>query len=77
MVLQVPVGYHLLARMFGEVTYVPRSEYADRTAMFARHTARVQDLAGPVAKVSIFTWSISQSCPGHKLSTATCVSPTC
>ena len=53
MVLQVPVGYHLLARMFGEVTYVPRSEYADRAAMFLRYTARVQDLAGPGAKVSI------------------------
>ena len=49
--LQVPVGYHLLSRMFGEVTYVSRSEYADRAAMFSRHTFRVQGLAGPGAKV--------------------------
>ena len=47
----VPTGYHLLARMFGEVTYVPRSEYADRAAMFAHHTDRVRRALGPDAKV--------------------------
>ena len=47
----VPTGHHLLARMLGDVTYVPRSEYADRAAMFARHMARVRAQAGPAARV--------------------------
>ena len=44
-------GYHLLSRLLGEVTYVPRSEYADRRAMFATHQTRVQAKAQPGCKV--------------------------
>ncbi|KAK9915841.1 hypothetical protein WJX75_005000 [Coccomyxa subellipsoidea] len=47
----VPTGYHLLARMFGQVTYVSRSEYANRQAMFDKHIARATDVAGPDSKV--------------------------
>ncbi len=44
--------YHLLTRMFGHcVTYVPRGEYADRSAMFARHVARVQAAAPAGSRV--------------------------
>jgi len=38
--------------MFGHcVTYVPRGEYADRSAMFARHVARVQAAAPTGSRV--------------------------
>ena len=50
----VPTGHHLIARMFGEVTYVPRSEYADRVTMFARHTSCIERALGPDAKVLIY-----------------------
>ena len=32
-----PTGYHLLARWFGNVGYVSRAEYTDRTAILDRH----------------------------------------
>ena len=51
--LGLRAGYHLLARMFGQVTYVSRSEYADRQAMFDTHVARVTDAAGPDSKVPL------------------------
>ena len=39
----VPTGHHLYARMLAhEVTYVSRSEYADRQAMFDGHLRRLQ-----------------------------------
>ena len=38
----VPTGFHLLARMFAQVTYVPRSEYADRPAMFQRYADQIK-----------------------------------
>ena len=47
----VPTGYHLLARMYGEVTYVPRSEYADRDAMLQRHAASIEAGLPAEAKV--------------------------
>ena len=47
----VPTGYHLLARMYGEVTYVPRSEYADREAMLQRHAASIEAGLPAEAKV--------------------------
>ena len=59
---QLPTGYHLLTRMFGEVTYVPRSEYADRAAMFARHTARVRAALDPDAKVCPVLTSLPPDC---------------
>jgi hypothetical protein len=46
-------GYHLLTRMYGDVTYVPRSEYANRQAMFRSHTARVQRNIARSAKVGL------------------------
>ncbi|CAM6096302.1 unnamed protein product [Calypogeia fissa] len=33
----ISTGYNLLARMYGRCTYVPRSEYADRAAMFKKY----------------------------------------
>ena len=45
----------MLARMFGRVTYVSRSEYAHRQAMFDKHVARVTDSTGPNAKVPFKT----------------------
>lgn len=38
----VPTGFHLLARMFAQVTYVPRSEYADRPAMFQKYAEQIK-----------------------------------
>ena len=38
-------GFHLLARMFGDVTYVTRAEYSDRAAMFDTHVARITALS--------------------------------
>lgn len=38
----MPTGFHLVARMMGSVSYITRSEYADRAAMFAAHTARIR-----------------------------------
>ena len=51
MIVRLHAGYHLLARMFGQVTYVSRSEYANRQAMFDKHIARATDVAGPDSKV--------------------------
>lgn len=44
-------GFYLLARMFGEVTYVTRAEYSDRAAMFDTHVARITASLPPHAKV--------------------------
>lgn len=44
-------GFHLLARMFGDVTYVTRAEYSDRAAMFDTHVARITASLPPHAKV--------------------------
>lgn len=33
----IPTGYHLLARMFGHVTYITRSEYADRASLLEKY----------------------------------------
>jgi len=38
----VPTGFHLVARMMGSVSYITRSEYADRAAMFAAQMARIR-----------------------------------
>jgi len=46
----VVTGYHLYTRVFGHVTYVARSEYADRQGMMQRHQHRVCE-ANPDAKV--------------------------
>lgn len=37
----MPTGHHLIARMMGNVTYVTRSEYANREAMFEAHVPRI------------------------------------
>ena len=47
----VLAGYHLLTRMFGQVTYISRAEYADRQSMFDKHVERVAGAAGPASKV--------------------------
>ncbi|CAL8470386.1 g9928 [Coccomyxa elongata] len=47
----LPTGYHLLTRMFGQVTYISRAEYADRQSMFDKHVERVVGAAGPASKV--------------------------
>lgn len=38
---QVLTGYTLVCHMYGHVTYIPRSEYANRDAMFAKHVDRL------------------------------------
>lgn len=48
----VPTGFHLLARMYGQVTYVKRSEYADRKAMMTKHANIISGSARPDSKVS-------------------------
>ena len=47
----VPTGLHLYARMLGHVTYVSRSEYANRETMLASHVRRVEAAAPSGAKV--------------------------
>lgn len=49
--LGVPTGYHLLARLFGHVTYITRSEYADRAATLHKHIAKLEADLGPDRKV--------------------------
>ena len=49
----MPTGIHLYARMFGRVSYIPRSEYSDREAMFLRHAARVQEERGKDSQVAV------------------------
>ncbi len=44
----VPTGFHLLACMYGEVTYVPRTEYADRDAMMTKYAQLASVRAGKV-----------------------------
>ena len=48
----VPTGFHLLARMYAQVTYVKRSEYADRQAMMIKHANIISGNAAPDSKVS-------------------------
>lgn len=49
----VPTGHHLVAQMMGCVTYVTRSEYADREAMFEAHVARISNSLPDNAKVAV------------------------
>lgn len=37
----IPTGYNLVAGMYGYVTYIPRSEYADRHAMLHKYALQV------------------------------------
>lgn len=46
----VPTGYHLLARMYGHVTHVTRSEYSNRTDMLDKH-ANIVSKQYPDSKV--------------------------
>ena len=48
--------------MYGDVTYVPRSEYANRQAMFQSHTARIQRDTAPGAKVGLDLYIMLISC---------------
>lgn len=36
-----PTGYHLLARWFGHVQYIPRADYVDRAAILRRHRSTI------------------------------------
>ena len=50
----VPTGFHLLARMYGHVTYVTRSEYADRDMMLQKHAELLrEDATAAKMKVSL------------------------
>ncbi|KAA6420287.1 MAG: hypothetical protein FRX49_09771, partial [Trebouxia sp. A1-2] len=49
----VPTGFHLLARMYGQVTYVKRSEYADRKAMMTKHANLISRSAPPSSKLHV------------------------
>lgn len=48
---KIPSGFHLLSRMFGSVTYVPRSEYSDRAVMFQKYTNVIRAELAANAKV--------------------------
>lgn len=48
----VPTGFHLLARMYGHVTYVSRTEYADRDAMLRTHAQQLRAHAKDAMQVS-------------------------
>ena len=67
----VITGYHLYTRMLGQVTYVARSEYADRRGMMTRHHQRVCD-ANPDAKVLPLLGSWQEGCGGSILGTTMC-----
>lgn len=62
-------GYHLLSLMYGDVAYVPRSEYSLRDAMLQRHAARIRSQAAPDAKV------IVHSCLNRELMDCTAEPP--
>ena len=47
----VPTGFHLLARMYAQVTYISRSEYADRETMMQTHAERITNSAVHGSKV--------------------------
>lgn len=49
----VPTGFHLLARMYGQVTYVSRTEYADRNAMLLKHAKLLSDQSQNNTQVTI------------------------
>ncbi|KAK3240248.1 hypothetical protein CYMTET_49899 [Cymbomonas tetramitiformis] len=40
---KTPTGYNLLAGMYGKVTYVPRSEYADRDTLLSKYSQKLED----------------------------------
>ena len=48
----VPTGFHLLARMFAQVTYIPRSEYADRPAMLKKYAEHIKNSTASDINVS-------------------------
>lgn len=35
--LPIPTGYNLISGMYGQVTYIPRAQYANRKAVLAKH----------------------------------------
>lgn len=41
--LLVPTGYNLISEMYGEVTYVPRSEYAERESMLVKYAKLITE----------------------------------
>ena len=49
----VPIGFHLLARMYGHVKYVTRAEYANRDAMLQKHAKLLKEGAPAEMKVSV------------------------
>ena len=59
----MPSGFHLLTRMYGDVTYVSRAEYADRQAMMTKHAEHIREQAehGGV-KVILFAFRLYQLC---------------
>ena len=49
----VPTGFHLLARMFAQVTYIQRSEYANRPAMLKKHAEQIKGSTAADINVSL------------------------
>ncbi|KAG6555520.1 hypothetical protein Mapa_002755 [Marchantia paleacea] len=43
-----PTGYNLLCGMYGHVTYIPRSEYADRVGMLSKYASQISGSRGSV-----------------------------
>lgn len=48
--LSIPTGYNLISGMYGKVTYIPRSEYADRETMLTKYAKNVAE-SGPVVRM--------------------------
>lgn len=77
--LSIPTGYNLISGMYGEVTYVPRSHYADRETMLAKYAKTIAE-NGPVVCVegmqfgfdaafnsNLFERALSSSQPSRKV----------
>lgn len=61
-----PTGYHLIARMFGHVTYVSRADYVDRVALLERHAAAVEEQGRQEGrKVRGWATGLPACCPGR------------
>lgn len=59
----IPTGYNLVAGMYGYVSYIPRSEYADRQAML--HKYAVQVAGDPSCIISLHNNQLSAQTSTH------------
>ena len=48
---EIPTGYNLMSMMFGDISYIPRTQYADREEMLRRHATVVAGSDGSVLQL--------------------------